>query len=289
MVGGGSDMTVFEQNAPSESGPRRPWSLAIGLAVTGACALIGTLGPLLMPNDPTAFVSDDAFSPPGAAAWLGTDYLGRDLLSRLIDGTRLTLAMALAATLFAHLLGGTLGLLAAIRGGLVDACLSRLVDVLLSLPKIIVGLVVVAALGSSVAVLVAVAGIVYASGVFRVARALGTDIVVMDFVRVARARGEHLSWLVFGEVLPNILLPLATDFALRLSFAILFMSSLSFLGLGVQPPKADWGGLVRENLPGLSAGSFAPIFPALAIAAVAISLNLVVDALGERRNRDTRA
>jgi peptide/nickel transport system permease protein len=289
MAGGASDMTAIERSELSESRPRRRWSLATGLAITGACMLIAVLGPFVMPNDPTAFVSDDAFAPPGPAAWLGTDYLGRDLLSRLIDGTRITLSMALIATLFAHLLGGTLGLLAAIRGGLVDASLSRIVDVLLSLPKIIVGLVVVAALGSSVAVLIAVAGAVYASGVFRVARALGADIVVMDFVRAARARGEHLPWLVFGEVLPNVLLPLATDFALRLSFAILFMSSLSFLGLGVQPPRADWGGLVRENLPGLSAGSFAPIFPALAIAAVAISLNLIVDALGERRDRDTRA
>jgi peptide/nickel transport system permease protein len=111
----------------------------------------------------------------------------------------------------------------------------------------------------------------------------------MDFVRAARARGERLPWLLFGEVLPNVALPLATDFALRLSFAILFMSSLSFLGLGIQPPNADWGGLVRENLSGLSAGSFAPIFPALAIAAVTISLNLIVDSLGDRRYRDTRA
>jgi len=282
-------MMVLERRALGNSGLRRPWSLAIGITVIVAGALIAVLAPFLMPYDPTAFISDNAFTTPYPAAWLGTDYLGRDLLSRLIDGTRITLAMALAATLFAHLLGGTLGLLAAIRGGFADACLSRFVDVLLSLPKIIVGLVVVAALGSSVAVLVAVAGIVYASGVFRVARALGADIVVMDFVKAARARGEHLVWLVFFEVLPNVLLPLATDFALRLSFAILFMSSLSFLGLGVQPPRADWGSLVRENLPGLSAGSFAPIFPALAIAVVAISLNLVVDAMGERRYRDIRA
>jgi peptide/nickel transport system permease protein len=282
-------MTALEPSAIVEHGPRRPWSLVIGLIVVTTSVLVAVLGPFLVQHDPTAFVSSDAFIPSGPIAWLGTDYLGRDLLSRLIAGTRITLAMAFAATFFAHILGDTLGLLAAIRGGIADAFISRLVDVLLSLPKIIVGLVVVAALGSSTSILIAVAGIVYASGVFRVARALGADIVVMDFVRAARARGERLPWLLFGEVLPNVALPLATDFALRLSFAILFMSSLSFLGLGIQPPNADWGGLVRENLSGLSAGSFAPIFPALAIAAVTISLNLIVDSLGDRRYRDTRA
>lgn len=282
-------MTAHEPSALVEQGPRRQWSLVIGLIVVTTSVLVAVLGPFLVQHDPTAFVSSDAFIPSGPIAWLGTDYLGRDLLSRLIAGTRITLAMAFAATFFAHILGDTLGLLAAIRGGIADAFISRLVDVLLSLPKIIVGLVVVAALGSSISILIAVAGIVYASGVFRVARALGADIVVMDFVRAARARGERLPWLLFGEVLPNVALPLATDFALRLSFAILFMSSLSFLGLGVQPPNADWGGLVRENLSGLSAGSFAPIFPALAIAAVTISLNLIVDSLGDRRYRDMRA
>jgi peptide/nickel transport system permease protein len=256
------------------------WSAA---GVLVAWALVAVFAPLLMPHDPTDFVSDDGFAGPSAASWLGSDYLGRDLLSRLIGGTQLTLAMAFAATLVAHLLGGTLGLLAAINGGFLDAVLSRVVDVILSLPKIIVGLVVVAAVGTSVGVLVTIAGIVYAAGVFRIARALGADISVLDFVRAARARGEGPLWLLFGEILPNVIMPLATDFAIRMSFAILFMSSLSFIGLGVQPPRADWGGLVRENLSGLSARSWAPIVPALAIASVAIALNLLVDAIGDRR------
>jgi peptide/nickel transport system permease protein len=260
-------------------GSRLFWSAALVLI---AWTLVAVLAPALMPHDPTDFVSDDSFAGPNPVAWFGTDYLGRDLLSRLIGGARLTLAMAFFATVLAHLLGGTLGLLAAIRGGLFDAVLSRAIDVVLSLPKIIVGLVVVAAVGTSVGVLVAIAGIVYAAGVFRIARALGADIAVLDFVRAARARGEGPLWLLFGEILPNIVMPLATDFAIRMSFAILFMSSLSFIGLGVQPPRADWGGLVRENLSGLSAGSWAPIVPALAIASVAIALNLLVDAIGDR-------
>ena len=276
-------MSTIAEAPIASPAPHRRYLFWAAAAVVAAWALVGLLAPVLMPHDPTDFVSDDPFSVPDAVAWLGTDYLGRDLLSRLIGGAQITLAMAFIATLLAHLLGGTLGILAAIRGGFFDAVLSRVVDVLLSLPKIIVGLVVVAAVGSSMTVLVLIAGIVYAAGVFRIARSLAADVAVTDFIRAARARGEGPLWLLFGEILPNIMMPLAADFAIRMSFAILFMSSLSFIGLGVQPPRADWGGLVRENLSALSAGSWAPIFPALAIASVAIALNLLVDAIGDRR------
>jgi peptide/nickel transport system permease protein len=264
-------------------GLQRP-SLVLALAVIILCLAASLFGPWLMPADPTDFITDDPFGPPSHLAWLGTDYMGRDILSRLIDGTRLTLAMAAAAAVLAHLLGDTLGLLAAVCGGWVDALLSRLMDVVLSLPKIIVGLVVVAALGPSLNVIVAVAACVYAAGVFRLARALGADLVGQDFVGVARARGEGLVWIIGGEILPHVARPLLADFVIRLGFAILFLSSLSFLGLGVQPPMADWGGLVRENLQGLAAGSWAPVFPALAIAALAIALNLAVDAVGEQQD-----
>lgn len=258
------------------------------IAILVSCFLVGLFAAYLSPHDPTAFISYTPFEPASASARLGTDYMGRDLLSRLIGGTRLTLSMALAATLLAHVVGDTLGLLAAVKGGVVDAVLSRVVDVALSLPKIIVGLVVVAALGSSINVIVVVAGMVYAMSVFRIARALGRDMVEQDFVRAARARGEGTLWVLFGEIVPNVVRPLAADFAIRMSFAILFMSSLSFLGLGVQPPLADWGGLVRENLDGLGAGSLAPIYPAAAIAIVSIALNLLVDVLGDKHDAVVR-
>lgn len=258
------------------------------IAILGSCFLVGLFAAYLAPHDPTAFISYTPFEPASASARLGTDYMGRDLLSRLIGGTRLTLSMALAATLLAHLVGDTLGLLAAVKGGVVDTVLSRVVDVALSLPKIIVGLVVVAALGSSINVIVVVAGMVYAMSVFRIARALGRDLIEQDFVRAARARGEGTLWVLFGEIVPHVLRPLAADFAIRMSFAILFMSSLSFLGLGVQPPLADWGGLVRENLDGLGAGSLAPIYPAAAIATVSIALNLLVDVLGDKHDAVVR-
>lgn len=267
--------------------PRRrpPLTLWISAGLLAGFVVVALLAPWLVPYDPTDFVFEEAFHPATAAHPLGGDYLGRDLVSRLIAGATLTLLMGISATLIAHLVGDALGLLAAIRGGLLDMILSRLVDVALSLPKIIVGLVVVAALGSSIQTLVVVTGLIYSASVFRVARALGRDMVNQDFVQIARLRGEGLGWLLFGEILPHVVRPLAADFALRMSFAILFMSSLSFLGLGVQPPLADWGALVRENLEGLGGGSLAPIYPALAIAVVSIALNLLVDALGERGER----
>jgi len=247
------------------------------------CGFVAFFGPWILPQDPTDFVTDQPFAKAQAGVWLGSDYLGRDILSRLMNGARITLAMAFAATFLAHLIGDSLGLLAAIKGGWVDAFISRVADVILSLPKIIVGLVVVAALGPSVPVIVILAAVVYAAGVFRIARALGNDIVAMDFIKVAKSRGEGTGWVLFGEILPHVVRPLAADFAIRMSFAMLFMSSLSFLGLGVQPPLADWGGLVRENLGGLSAGSLAAVYPALAIAVTSIALNLLVDALGEQK------
>lgn len=247
--------------------------------------LIALVSLVALPQDPFDFLTDEPFSPPAAGMWLGTDHLGRDVLSRLMDGTRITLFMALSATLLAHVIGDTLGLLAAARGGLVDTVLSRIVDVILALPKIIVGLVVVAALGSSISVIIGIAAVVYSAGVFRIARALGNDLKEMDYVKVARSRGEGMGWILFGEMLPHVMRPLATDFAIRASFAILFMSSLSFVGLGVQPPMADWGGMARENLGGLSTNPLAAIGPAIAIALVSIALNMLVDSLdGDARH-----
>jgi len=266
---------------------RHPKTLWISAGVLCICAMVAIFARLLAPHDPTAFVSDEPFVRPQPGIWLGSDYLGRDILSRLIVGTQLTLAMALAATCLASFAGSTLGLLAAIYGGWIDTLVSRVVDVVLSLPKIIVGLVVVAALGSSITVIVVLAAVVYSAGVYRVARALGLDLVKLDFIRIARARGEGILWILFGEMLPHVIQPLAADFAIRMSFAILFLSSLSFIGLGVQPPLSDWGGLVRENLGGLAESSLAPIFPAMAIATTSIALNLLVDAVSDEHEQGT--
>jgi peptide/nickel transport system permease protein len=174
-------------------------------------------------------------------------------------------------------MGITLGILAAVKGGWIDMGISRVNDAILALPTIMLGLIVIAALGSSIPILIGTAAVIYATSVFRIARALGQDIMVQDYVEAAATRGEGIWWIIRAEVLPNAAMPLATDFGLRLVFVVLFISSLSFLGLGVQPPASDWGSMVRENLQGLTYGSYAAIWPALAIASFTIAINLIVD------------
>jgi peptide/nickel transport system permease protein len=248
-----------------------------GVAVVAFWLIVSIFAPMISPYDPTDFVSYDGYLPAGGEYVLGTDYLGRDILSRIIHGTRLTLGMAFSATLFATFAGTSLGLFAVVKGGWVDAIISRVNDAFLSFPTIMLGLVLIAALGSSIPILIITTGLIYASSVYRIARALAMDVSQLDYIEVARARGESTNWLLFHEILPNVAMPLVVDFGIRLSFAILFMSGLSFLGLGVQPPLADWGGMVRENMGALNAGSMTPIFPAIAIASLTIGLNLIVD------------
>ena len=221
--------------------------------------LMALFGPFIAPYHEAHFIEEDAagnyfddpsFMVPNSLSWFGTDYLGRDILSRIVWGARTTIGISFAATLLAYFVGITLGIAAAVAGKWVDAVMSRIVDAILSFPNIMLGLVIIAAFGSSIPLLIALAGIVYAASVFRIARALALDIMVQDFVEAARVRGEGLWWIISREVLPNAAMPLATDFGLRLVFVILFISSLSFLGLGVQPPISDWGSMVRENSAG---------------------------------------
>ena len=177
----------------------------------------------------------------------------------------------------AYLLGVTLGIAAAVGSEWLDMCLSRFNDAFLSIPTIMMGLVVIAAVGSTIPILIVMTGFIYATSVFRVARSLGQDVMVSDFVEAAKVRGEGIWWIITREILPNVVMPLATDFGLRFVWIILFISSLSFLGLGVQPPMSDWGSMVKENLGRLPYGSIAPLMPSLAIATLTIAINLIVD------------
>ncbi|MEO0979968.1 MAG: ABC transporter permease, partial [Pseudomonadota bacterium] len=213
-------------------------------------------------------------SPP---AILGTDQLGRDLLSRLIYGARNTILLAIVITALSFTIGVLLGFLAAVLRGWVDQTLSRIVDVLMAFPTLILALVVLSAMGTSTAVLIGVIATIDATQIFRVSRALARDIVVMEYFEAARLRGERVWWLMVEEVLPNALGPLMAEFGLRFCFVFLFISALSFLGLGIQPPTADWGSMVRENAAAISFGMLIPLFPALAIALLTIGINLVVD------------
>ena len=258
------------------------WTGWLGITVVSFWVFIAILGPYIAPlgeND-LPFPDDySEFQPPRAGAWLGTDVDDRDILSRLMYGAGRTIGISFVATVLAYFLGVVLGIGAAISSPRVDMVVSRINDAFLSLPTIMLGLVVVAAVGSSIPVLIITAGVIYATVVFRLARALGQEIMVMDFVEAARVRSEGYFWIITREIWPNAAMPLMTDFGLRLIYVILFISSLSFLGLGVQPPQADWGSMVRENLGALSYGqSIIPVIaPALSIATLTVAINLIVD------------
>ncbi len=257
----------------------------VAAILVAVCLALAVAGPVLTLYAPGQIVSNQVFGPMTWRTPLGTDYLGRDMLSRIVIGARYTMGVALPATALAAFAGTLLGTLAATRGGAFDAVLSRAMDTLISFPSIIFSLVVVAALGSSAMVLVMTAGVIYTPGCYRIVRSIAVDINATDFVRAARARGERSLTIVVEEILPNMLAPILTDFGLRFVFIVLLLSSLSFLGLGIQPPYADWGGLVRENLAGLSAGAPAVLAPAIAIAILTVSVNLLIDNLPNRRAR----
>ena len=187
------------------------------------------------------------------------------MLTMLIYGARNMIALALLTTACAFGLGSLLGFLAATMGGWVDQVLSRFVDVVISIPTLIFALIVLSSTGTSILALVTVIAIIYAMPVYRIARAVAMDIEVMDYVEAARLRGEGLWWIMRKEILPNALTPLAAEFGLRFCFVFLLISGLSFLGLGLQPPLADWGAMVRDNGGGIAWGFMHPLVPATCI------------------------
>ena len=252
-------------------------TVVVALSVLGLFLLVGIFGRFIAPYGEAEIITNTSFAPSSAEMWLGSDHLGRDLLSRILYGTRITLFVALAITVLSFTLGVLAGFIAAIVGGWTDMVLSRINDALLSFPALMLALIVISALGSSIAVLIVTVALIDATRVFRVARALAADIVVLDYVEAARARGEGIWWMMRHEVAPNTLVPMSAEFGIRFTYAILFISGLSFLGLGVQPPQADLGVMVRENLQSLLFGTFTAIYPALSIAAITVSVNLVVD------------
>ena len=260
----------------------------VALAIILFWAVIALVGPLLTPYPPGEIVDYDYFGPISQAFRMGTDYLGRDILSRILVGARYTVGISLAAVILACGAGVILGMTAAVTGGWVDTALSRLLDALNAIPSKLFGLVVVAGLGSSIPVLIGTLAVIYTPGAYRFARSLAVNVDTMDYVAVARARGERTPYLITQEILPNILGPVLADLGLRFVFIVLLLSGLSFLGLGVQPPNADWGSLVRENIGGLPFGAPAVLMPSIAIASLTISVNLLIDNL-PRKIRDRSA
>jgi peptide/nickel transport system permease protein len=220
-----------------------------------------------------------------AQHWLGTDYLGRDMMARVIEGARYTVGIALLAKLLASSVGTVMALLATVSTPWLDAFISRGMDTLTSIPSKMLALIMVAAVGSSIGMLIPTAALIYVPGAFRIARSLAVNIHAMDYVTVARTRGEGRLYVMLHEILPNIIGPMLADLGLRFVYVVLLLASLSFLGLGVQPPEADWGSLVRENIGALSEAGAAVLAPALAIASLTIAVNLVIDNLAGRSAR----
>ncbi|MBD8093978.1 ABC transporter permease [Pseudomonas fluorescens] len=255
---------------------RAPLSAKFGLLIILLYVAVALLAPLLAPYGETQVVGE-GFAPWSGQFLLGTDNLGRDMFSRLVYGARNTLGIAFLTTTLAFLLGGLSGLIAAIKGGWVDQGLSRVVDILMAIPQLIFALLILSVVGTNATSLVLVIALLDSTRVFRLARAVAMSVVVQDFVEAARLRGEGLWWLVSREVLPNAAAPLIAEFGLRFCFVFLFISALSFLGLGIQPPTADWGSMVRDNAVLITFGDISPLLPALAVALITVSVNFVVD------------
>ena len=257
-----------------------PLSARLGLGLIAVYLGAALLAPLLAPYGETEVVGD-VWEASSRSALLGTDQLGRDLLSRLLYGARNTVGVALVATLLAFVLGVVGGSAAALIGGWVDSLLNWLVEVLLALPSLILALLLLSVLSPSVTTVVLVSALLSATRVFRLSRALALDMTAVEFVELARLRGEGWWWVVRSEIVPNTYGPLLAELGLRFCFVFLFISSLSFLGLGLQPPTADWGSMVRDNAGAMPFGLAAPFFPAAAIALLTVAVNLVVDWLAQ--------
>ena len=255
---------------------KAPLSAKFGLLVIAGYVFVALFAPVLTPYGESEIVGAE-FEEWGEKFILGTDNLGRDMLTRLLYGARNTIGIAFVTTCLAFLIGGVAGILAATLAGWVDQILSRMVDVLMAIPALIFSLLLLTIFGTSIPVLIIIIAVLDSTRVYRLARAVSLNVVVMDFVEAARLRGEGIGWLTIREVLPNIMPPLVAEFGLRFCFVFLTIAALSFLGLGIQPPTADWGSMVRDNATLITYGDVTPLLPAAAIALLTVGVNFVVD------------
>lgn len=252
------------------------WSSRTGLAMVLIVVVAALMAPVITPYGEMELVGD-IWSSPSADNWLGTDHLGRDLYTRLVYGARNTVAIAFVTTLLSFLVGILSGFFAATLKGWTDLILSRIVDLLMAFPTLIFALMVLSVMGTSVMTLIVVIALLDSTRVYRLSRAVAMDIEVFEYVEAARLRGEGVWWIMRREILPNAMPPLVAEFGLRFCFVFLFIAALSFLGLGIQPPTADWGGMVRENAGAIAFGIYTPLLPAAAIAFLTVGVNLIVD------------
>ena len=255
---------------------KAPVSAWFGMIVILGYLLVAVFAPLIAPYGEAQIVAD-SYEPWGDKYWLGTDQIGRDMFTRLLFGARNSIGIAIAATVLSFTIGGGLGLLATILGGWVDQIISRIVDVFMAIPALIFALLLLSIFKPTVLSVIGIIAVLDATRVFRITRAVAMNVVVMDYVEAARLRGEKTGWVMGREILPNVLPPLVAEFGLRFCFVFLTISALSFLGLGIQPPTADWGSMVFENKSLITYGDITPLLPAAAIALLTVAVNFVVD------------
>ena len=253
-----------------------PLTAGFGMLVIAIYTLCAIFAPLIAPYGEAEILSY-GFEPWSSDYWLGTDNLGRDVFTRLIYGARNTVGIAFLITALAFIFGTIIGIYAALKGGFIDQLLSRLIDVLMAIPSLIFSLLMLTIFGTNVISLVLVIATIDSTRVFRIARAVALNIVQLDYIEAAKLRGVNTLYLIIREILPNALAPLAAEFGLRFCFVFLMISALSFMGLGLQPPTADWGSMVRDNADLISFGDITPLIPAGAIALLTIAVNFVVD------------
>ena len=269
-------LVIIAPREPAKELKTAPLTAAFGLFVIFTYSIAGIFAPIIAPFGEAEVIST-AFAPADEQLLLGADQLGRDMFSRLIYGARNTVGIALVATSLAFLMGAIAGLLAATKGGWFDQLMGRAADVIMSIPSLIFALLMLSIFGTNLVIIVIIVAIIYSPRVFRLTRAVAGNVVVMDYIEAAKLRGEGTWYLIRKEILPNSTAPLVAEFGLEFCFVFLLISGLSFLGLGIQPPTADWGSMVRENATLISFGELTPLIPAAAIALLTVAVNFVVD------------
>ena len=269
-------LTLVLRGEASKAIQTAPLTATFGLFVIIIYLIAAIFAPIIAPYGEAEIVGE-SYAPADAVMWLGGDQLGRDMFSRIIYGARNTVGLSIATTALAFFLGATTGLFAAIKGGWIDQLLGRIADTIMAIPSLIFALLLLSIFGTTTLSLILVIGFIYTPLIFRLARSVAGNIVVMDYIEAAKLRGENSWYLIRKEILPNAMAPLIAEFGLRFCFVFLLVAGLSFLGLGIQPPTADWGSMVRENATLISFGEYTPLIPAAAIALLTVSVNFVVD------------
>ena len=284
---------IVVHDSARESRRERLWlvlrskTFLVGAVIVAFWLFCAVFGPAVVPDDPYADDILNKLQPPSSEHWFGTDRLGRDVFSRVIVGSRDILIVAVLATVLATVVGTALGLVTGYFRGLVDEAIMRVVDAFLAIPVVVIGLVALTTFEDvSRLTLVLVIGIVFTPIIARTVRAAVLTERELEYVEAARLRNEHTPYVLFGEMLPNVLGPVLVEFTVRLGYAIFAIATLSFLGLGIQPPAPDWGLQISENYVNLFAGDWWPtFFPALAIATLVVGVNLIADGLTQAFER----